>query len=120
MEDVQQLNRLTNNLLDLTSIDSDDTVLKLSRMNVAEIIWQIRSEMLKKNPNAEIITKLDISPDLLTEVQAQEELLYLALLNLIENGIKFSPNHRIEVNLKANAQKIMITFHLNLLRKAGT
>ena len=111
LEDVQQLNRLTNNLLDLTSIDSDDTVLKLSRVNIAEIIWQIRSEMLKKNPHYEIITKLDISPDLLTEVQAQEELLYLALLNLIENGIKFSPNHRIEVNLKANAQKIMITFH---------
>ena len=111
LEDVQQLNRLTNNLLDLTSIDSDDTVLKLSRVNIAEIIWQIRSEMLKKNPHYEIITKLDISPDLLTEVQAQEELLYLALLNLIENGIKFSPNHRVEVNLKANAQKIMITFH---------
>ena len=111
LEDVQQLNRLTNNLLDLTSIDSDDTVLKLSRVNIAEIIWQIRSEMLKKNPHYEIITKLDISPDLLTEVQAQEKLLYLALLNLIENGVKFSPNHHVEIVLKANAQKVMITFH---------
>ena len=111
LEDVQQLNRLTNNLLDLTSIDSDDTVLKLSRVNIAEIIWQIRSEMLRKNPHYEIITKLDISPDLLTEVQAQEKLLYLALLNLIENGVKFSPNHHVEIVLKANAQKVMITFH---------
>ena len=111
LEDVQQLNRLTNNLLDLTSIDSDDTVLKLSRVNVAEIIWQIRSDILRKNPICEIITKLDISPDLLTEVQAQEELLYLALLNLIENGVKFSPNHHVEVVLKANIQKIMISFH---------
>ena len=43
--------------------------------------------------------------------RSQEELLYLALLNLIENGIKFSPDHRVEVILKANTQKIMITFH---------
>lgn len=111
LEDVQQLNRLTNNLLELTSIDSDDTLIKRSSVNVAEIIWQIRSELLKKNPYYEIITKLEISPDLLTEVQANEQLLYLALLNLIENGIKFSPDNHIDVILKANTQKIMISFH---------
>lgn len=111
LEDVQQLNRLTNNLLDFTSIDSDDTLIKRSSVNVAEIIWQIRSEILIKNPHYEIITKLEISPDLLTEVQANEELLYLALLNLIENGLKFSPDNHVDVVLKANAQKIMISFH---------
>jgi signal transduction histidine kinase len=111
LEDVQQLNRLTNNLLDLTSIDSDDTVIKRSIVNVAEIIWQIRSEMLRKNPHYEIITKLEISPDLLTEVQANEGLLYVALLNLIENGVKFSPNNHIDIVLKANTQKIMISFN---------
>lgn len=111
LEDVQQLNRLTNNLLEMTSIDSDDTIIKRSSVNVAEIIWQIRSEILKKNPHYEIITKLEISADLLTEVQANEELLYLALLNLIENGIKFSPDNHIDVVLKANVQRIMISFH---------
>lgn len=110
-EDVQQLNRLTNNLLDFTSIDSDDTLIKRSSVNVAEIIWQVRSEILLKNPHYEIITKLEISLDLLTEVQANEELLYLALLNLIENGLKFSPDNHVDVILKANVQKIMISFH---------
>jgi signal transduction histidine kinase len=111
LEDVQQLNRLTNNLLDLTSIDADDTVIKRTKVNVAEIIWQIRSEILKKNPHFQIITKLEISPDLLTEVQANEGLLYVALLNLIENGVKFSPDNRVDVVLKANTQKILISFN---------
>jgi signal transduction histidine kinase len=46
LEDVQQLNKLTNNLLDLTSIDADDTKFKYSLVNVLEIIWQIRSELI--------------------------------------------------------------------------
>jgi signal transduction histidine kinase len=110
LEDVQQLNRLTNNLLEMTTIDADHTVIKRSTVNVAEVIWQIRSELLKKNPHHEIITKLDISPDLRTEVEANPELLYLAFLNLIENGVKFSPDNRVEIVLKANTQKIMIAF----------
>lgn len=110
LEDVQQLNRLTNNLLEMTSIDADDTIIKRSVVNVAEIIWQIRNEILSKNPHYEIITKLDISPDLRTEVEANYELLYMAFLNLIENGIKFSPDNQVEVILKANIQKVMISF----------
>ena len=111
LEDVQQLNKLTNNLLDLTSIDSDDTKIKLTLVNVAEIIWQIRSELIKKNPNYRILVELDENHEILPEVHANEGLLYTAIINLIDNGAKFSPQNEVNVKLKFDLKQLQIIVH---------
>ena len=111
LEDVQQLNKLTNNLLDLTSIDSDDTKIKLTLVNVAEIIWQIRSELIKKNPNYRILIELDENHEILPEVHANEGLLYTAIINLIDNGAKFSPQNEVNVKLKFDLKQLQIIVH---------
>ncbi|WP_394993723.1 ATP-binding protein [Emticicia sp.] len=111
LDDVQQLNKLTNNLLDLTSIDADDTKFKHTLVNVLEIIWQIRTELRKKNPDYQILISLDDSAELMPEVKGNESFLYTALLNLIENGAKFSPNHTVEVKIMIENQALTITFH---------
>lgn len=111
LDDVQQLNKLTNSLLDLTSIDADDTKFKHTLVNVLEIIWQIRTELLKKNPDYQILISLDDSAELMPEVRGNEGLLYTALINLMENGAKFSPNHKVEINIKIENQILAITFH---------
>lgn len=111
LDDVQQLNKLTNNLLDLTSIDADDTKFKYALVNVLEVIWQIRTELLKKNPDYQILISLDDSAELMPEVQGNEGLLYTALINLIENGAKFSPKHTVEVKIKIENQALLIDFH---------
>ncbi|MES2519646.1 MAG: HAMP domain-containing sensor histidine kinase [Bacteroidota bacterium] len=111
LEDVQQLNRLTNNLLEMTSIDSDDTQINFSVVNVAELVWQVREILLKKNPHYQIITKLDGNPDLLPEVKANEALLYMVLLNLMENGVKFSPKNRVEVRFNILPENLILSFH---------
>lgn len=111
LDDVQQLNILTNNLLDLTSIDADDTKFKYMLVNILEIIWQIRSELLKKKPDFNILISLDDSEDFLPEVKGNEGLLYTALINLIENGAKFSPNHTVEVHIKNKNATIEISFY---------
>ncbi len=111
LDDVQQLNKLTNNLLDLTSIDADDTKFKHTLVNVLEVIWQIRTELLKKNPDYQILISLDDSAELMPEVKGNEGLLYTALINLIENGAKFSPTHTVEVKIKIENQALLIDFH---------
>lgn len=111
LDDVQQLNKLTNNLLDLTSIDADDTKFKYTLVNILEVIWQIRTELLKKNPDYQILISLDDSAELMPEVKGNEGLLYTALINLIENGAKFSPTHTVEVKIKIENQVLLIDFH---------
>lgn len=110
LDDVQQLNKLTNNLLDLTSIDADDTKFKYTLVNILEIIWQIRTELLKKNPDYQILINLDDSEELMPEIRGNEGLLYTALINLIENGAKFSPNHIVDVKIKIENNFLIITF----------
>ena len=111
LDDVQQLNKLTNNLLDLTSIDADDTKFKHTLVNILEIIWQIRTELRKENPDYQILISIDDSAELMPEVKGNEGFLYTALLNLIENGAKFSPNHTVEVKIMIENQALTITFH---------
>lgn len=110
LEDVQQLNRLTNNLLDMTSIDSDDSKTNFKKVNIAEIVWQVREILLKKNADYKAIIQLDEKSNSLPEVNGNEALLYTAFLNLMENGIKFSSNQLVKVNFKINPKDIVITF----------
>ena len=111
LDDVQQLNKLTNNLLDLTSIDTDDTKFKYTLVNILEVIWQIRTELRKKNPDYKILISLSDSTELMPEVKGNEGLLYTALINLTENGAKFSPSHTVEVKIMIENQALTITFH---------
>jgi signal transduction histidine kinase len=110
LEDVQQLNRLTNNLLDMTSIDSDDSQTNFKQVNIAEIAWQVRDVLLKKNADYEAIIQLDEQSVNVPEVRGNEALLYTVFLNLMENGIKFSSNQLVKVSFKINPSAIIITF----------
>jgi signal transduction histidine kinase len=110
LEDVQQLNRLTNNLLDMTSIDSDDSQTNFKQVNIAEIAWQVRETLLKKNATHQAIIELDEISDLLPEIKGNEALLNTAFLNLMENGIKFSRSLLVKVNFKINAKDVVISF----------
>ncbi len=113
LEDVQQLNRLTNNLLDMTSVDFDDTQINFKQVNIAEIAWHVRDILLKKNPKNQAIVQLDEQSEALPEVIGNEALLYTAFLNLMENGMKFSEKQLVNVDFKINPKDITITFQNN-------
>ena len=100
-----------NLILDLTSIDSDDTNIRLSLVNVAEVIWQVRSELIKKYPHYHILVELDENHELPPEIQANESLLYTALLNLIDNGAKFSAKNEVNIKLTLNQDSLHVQVH---------
>jgi signal transduction histidine kinase len=110
LEDIQQLNKLTNNLLDLTGIEIDDLKIKLSLVNIAEVIWQIRDVLLKKNPQYQIVIELDEHSEFLPEIKAHEGLLITASINLIENGLKFSSNNKVLVKISTYKSQIVLSF----------
>ena len=111
LEDVKQLNILTNNLLDFTSVHAEDTNINVALVNVVELLFQARSEILKKHCNSDILISINEFEKHLPEIHANESLLYTALINLIENGVKFSPDHTIHVNVILSEDEMTITFH---------
>jgi signal transduction histidine kinase len=44
------------------------------------------------------------------EVKGNEGLLHTALINLMENGVKFSPKNTVEVKIKLQNDALVITF----------
>lgn len=110
LEDVKQLNILTNNLLDLTSIDTEENNIKFTLLHILEELWNTRAEVLKKYPNGNIIITIDGEEELIPEISANVSLVRIALLNLIENGIKFSKDHTINIKISVIKTQVQLIF----------
>lgn len=110
LEDVSQLNKLTNNLLDLTSIHADDTSINVGLVNIVDLLFQVRSEIFNKHNDYIILISINENEDHLPEIYANETLLYTAFLNLVENGVKFSPDHTIFIRLILSEDHVIVRF----------
>ena len=110
LEDVNLLNKLTNNLLYLATIDSDESNIKMSLINILDLLLQGRIEILKKNKTYEILIDIIAKEDILPEIFINETLMYTAFLNLLENGTKYSPDHTLAVQLILLENLITIKF----------
>lgn len=108
LEDVQQLNKLSNNLLDLTSISSGSQEVNFLPINILDKISRVRDEVMKKNPQSQIYVNFSEEYDEIPDLQGNAPLLYTALFNLFENGVKYSPNQKVEVKVLNNATEVIL------------
>ncbi len=108
LDDVKQLNKLSNNLLDLTSIQIDNQ--DRSLVNILDKISRVRNEVLKKNSNSVIRITFDDNQDIIPELLGNAQLLYTAFFNLMENGIRYSPDHIIDIQVTNKAKEINLQF----------
>jgi two-component system, OmpR family, phosphate regulon sensor histidine kinase PhoR len=84
-----RLSKLSENLLKLTSLESDDLALEQKKYRLDR---QLRRIILANEPQwAEKEINMDISLDDIT-ITADEELMDQVWVNLIHNSIKFTPN----------------------------
>ncbi len=113
LDDVRELNRLTNGLLTLASLSVDELSVGFTPVSLDELLWQTRVELLKLQPGCTVRTRLENQPETAAGwlVQANETLLRNALLNLMENGCKFSPDRTVSVTLAATPDAFRISFH---------
>ncbi|MFT6205123.1 MAG: signal transduction histidine kinase [Spirosomataceae bacterium] len=110
LDDIQQLNKLTNNLLDLTSIKNHQEEIKHELINLVQVLLQAQTELKNKNSSYEILISYDDPNELLPEMYANEPLIYTAIVNLIDNGAKFGKDNVVEVTLDVLDSEISLTF----------
>ncbi len=108
LDDVKQLNKLSNNLLDLTSLEIDNQDRTL--VNILDKISRVRNEVLKNNSRSVIRINFDENQDIIPELLGNSQLLYTAFFNLMENGIKYSPNHTVDIQVSINTEEITLQF----------
>lgn len=113
LDDIQQLNKLTNDLLDLTSLKNHENTPQFELVNVVHLIWQAQSELQSKNPAFKIMFTHEDTNDLLPELYANESLLYTAIINLIGNALKFSEEQLAEISLESYEKQLILRIRNN-------
>ncbi|MCE3226070.1 MAG: signal transduction histidine kinase [Bacteroidetes bacterium] len=110
LEDIKQLNKLSNGLLDLAQANLDISEIKLGTVRIDEALGLVRAELMKRNKDYKVELNFSEYPDnedWLT-VSGNEQLIRSALMNTIENSCKYSADHIANVALSFDKTTIRI------------
>jgi len=104
LDDIRSLNKLTNGLLDLTQANMNLSNVKLSNVRVDELLWQVKNELIKRNPNYKIKIQILNLPEEETKLImfGSEQLLKSSFINVIDNACKFSPDKQVNITFNGN------------------
>lgn len=103
LEDVRRLNRFSKRLLDLARIDADALNAEFLPLRFDELIWKCLEDIRRNHPEYVV----SFAPELPDNeerliVNGSADLMTIAILNIIDNGCKFSPDHKAVLALRAD------------------
>lgn len=101
LEEVKNMIRLVNGLLELARANADAVTLHYQPVRLDELLWQAQGLILHKKPQYEISIDFENLPDQEDDlvIVGEESLLQTAFQNLMENGCKYSPDGRVSVRI---------------------
>lgn len=113
LEDIDKLNTLSNGLLELAQFEVRHTQVTWSTLDLDEVLYEAVANILHKHPDYNVTFMTD-SPDEeaslpSVKIRAEESLLTMAFINLIENGCKFSPDHQARIRLIISPAMVQVT-----------
>ncbi|MBF9254204.1 HAMP domain-containing histidine kinase [Pontibacter sp. 172403-2] len=100
LEDARLLTELSNGLLQIAQASIDASKIKKTYLRFDELVWMAREQALKRQPNAHIdidFANVPEEEDRLV-VKGNEALLLIAVVNVLENALKFSPQERRSIS----------------------
>ena len=112
LQDIHKLNKLANRLLLLAQTGTDAPEANFKSVRIDDILWEARTDLLKMKPDYSIEVDLDETvTDLeVLQVSGSDVLLKTLVLNLMENGCKYSDKHHVKVSIGLRQNSIVLTF----------
>ncbi|MGE0560588.1 MAG: ATP-binding protein [Flavobacteriales bacterium] len=104
LEDIKNLNELSNGLLDMAKASSDISAISLHNIRIDEMFWTARAELIHRRKEYKILIefKSTIDDDDSLVVFGNEHLLKTAVINLMDNACKYSNDKAVEIHLSVN------------------
>jgi signal transduction histidine kinase len=109
-KEVLELSELINNLLNLAQTDIENKGLDLQSIRIDELLFDIKDMLIQQDTSKELnleIMELPENDEELT-LLGNKSLLTSAILNIIENGFKFSNNQPVTCQLNLTPHGISI------------
>jgi signal transduction histidine kinase len=110
-QDVQQMNKLTQTLLEFAKASGTAGGLEIDQVRIDEILLRLPGEISKTAEGYSVMLDFDRLPEeeerLL--VWGNEELLFMAVKNMVTNACKYSDDHNAVIRLSVNGREIVIT-----------
>jgi len=108
-EDVQQMRQLTKSLLEIAKTGSKDGI-DLNEIRVDEVLLKVVGDVKKLNTEYGVDLEFGEFPEDEKDfvVFGNNDLLYIAIKNLVENGCKYSPGKRTAAELSFSNHKLFI------------
>lgn len=110
LEEAEKLDKKTKALLFLAQTGYDGKVQKFDKVRMDQLLLDVKETVIKINPKSQInldFSLLPESPEKL-KVKGNEQLLHLALSNIVMNASKYSNNQEVKVALGATQKEVVI------------
>jgi signal transduction histidine kinase len=83
-------------------------------IRIDDILWEMKEELTKVFPHYKVNIEFSLNLDHESlQIQGDEQLMKIAIMNLMDNGCKYSDDHRVSVNLKSNTNTLELDFFNN-------
>lgn len=111
-ENVQRIIKLSNSLLDLAKASYDKSEIGMKATRLDELLLDARELIIKSNLDykVNIIFEKEIENDEFISINGNKYLLNVAILNLIENGCKFSNDKSCTVTISYLDARTILKF----------
>lgn len=100
LQGLKGLNELSTQLLLLAQTSTDQAQNNFSQLRVDDVLWETKEELLKAYPDYTIDIDFDLNVDTnALMLRGDEQLMKVAMLNLMDNACKYSDTKKVSVNL---------------------
>ena len=100
----ERLNSLVTDLLTLSRIELGDIMIQQDVINPEDVIDTVFTILAEKAQSKSLYLRKDISPEI-RELKADRDRLIQILLNLVDNGIKFTEQGGVTIKVKSEKVK---------------
>lgn len=110
-QDVLHMSKLTQTLLEFAKASGSPGGLEITLVRIDEVLFRLPSELAKINKAYSLSFEFNELPEEQDKllVYGNEELLFIAIKNIVINGCKYSKNNTAVVKLSIQLEEIIIT-----------
>ena len=110
--DIDRMIKIANGLLELAKVSGDFTLIKFNTCRLDEIILEAANSLVRYKPEYQFTFEYSQVPEYEEDIclTGSKDLLFSAFYNIIENGCKYSSDHKVDIKISFSQYDIVIQF----------